>query len=314
MAYSNQGGYHRPSMFGGFSFFPPAVKWLLILNAAGFVLLNFFGQFSFGDYSLRGLLNTYFALMPIGAGFLPWQVVSYQFMHWDFWHLFFNMFFGLWMFGMEVEHTWGSKKFLWFYLMCGVVAGIFQLILSPIFEPGALIDPWGRGIPTVGASGAVYGILIAFAMFFPDRHIFLYFLIPVKAKYFVGFIILLGVFSVGGTSNVANLAHLGGAFAGWVYILLDRRNVPLGGIARRVGWWFNSIMHPRSSDVEEDVGEAKVYDIRENRTVRGGREDDRGETTQKQIDEILDKISRGGYQSLSEEEKRILFEASKKLH
>ncbi|MDP1994439.1 MAG: rhomboid family intramembrane serine protease, partial [Ignavibacteria bacterium] len=148
----------------------------------------------------------WFALMPLGYGFQIWQLITYQFLHGGFSHILFNMF-ALWMFGAEIENTYGSKKFLIYYLACGIGAGLLHLFLSPVLT-GALA-------PTIGASGAIYGVMIAFAMFFPDRLIFLYFFIPVKAKYFIAFMIVfefLAVDSVG--SGVAHLAHLGGALVG----------------------------------------------------------------------------------------------------
>ena len=240
--------------------------------------------------------------MPLGEGFYPWQLITYQFVHADFWHLFFNMVFGLWMFGMEVEHVWGSKKFLIYYLSCGVAAGLSQLILSPIFEPA-------MG-PTVGASGAIYGVMIAFAAIFPDRYIFLYFLIPVKVKYFVIILIVFSVMSVGGQGNIANLAHLGGAVAGFLYILYDRQQL----IEEETAELFNHQCHPHHGAANSsagDVVDAKVFDINESKSFEPK---EKPVDLQKRIDEILDKISRSGYQSLSEEEKKILFEASKRMN
>jgi len=286
-------------MFGGFSFFPPVIKWLLIANAGVFLLMMLLGSFKLDGVPLGYLLTEYFALLPLGSGFLPWQLITYQFMHGGFWHLFFNMFFGLWMFGMEVEHTWGSRKFLFFYLMCGVVAGIAQLILGPILERPSIV---------VGASGAVYGVLVAFGMMFPDRYIYLYFLIPVKVKYFVIFLIAIGLFSIGTPTDVANLAHLGGALAGYLFVLYDRKRLPFDNIVRRVNRWWDSYS-VKQPDSQEFTGkeETKIYDIRDGRTSEN-------QDIQKRIDEILDKIGRGGYQSLTEEEKKILFDASKKLN
>jgi membrane associated rhomboid family serine protease len=304
--------YYRPSTFGGFSFFPPVIKWLLIVNGAAFVLLRFFGSFTLGGVSLGSVFNTYLGLMPLGYGFLPWQLLTYQFVHADFYHILFNMFFGLWMFGMEVEHQWGSKKFLLYYLLCGIAAGVAQLTLTPIFEPGSMVDPWGRGIPTVGASGAVYGVLVAFAVLFPDRYIFLYFLIPVKAKYLVAGIILLGVFSVGGNSNVAHVAHLGGALAGYLFIVWDRHRMAARNVADRLSsLWGSTGSGPREEPIRRPAS-APIHDIQDARFKEEGKGGT--EVTQQQIDDILDKIGSGGYQSLTEEEKRILFEASKKLN
>jgi len=303
MAYNNQGNYYRPSMFGGFQFFPPVIKGLLIANVAIFVLMWFSSAFHFDGVSLGNVFTTVFGLMPIGEGFYPWQLLTYQFLHANFWHLFFNMVFGLWMFGMEVEQNWGSKKFLVYYLLCGVVAGLSQLILSPIFEPALG--------PTIGASGAIYGVMIAFASLFPERYIFLYFLIPIKVKYFVIILIVFGVMSVGGQGNVANLAHLGGAVAGYLYLLYDRRKLNRGRSTGKVQSWMSSAPWSRTTAPAADVVEAKVFDINETKSFEPKVPP---VDMQKRIDEILDKISRSGYQSLSEEEKKILFEASKRMN
>lgn len=292
--------YYRPSMFGGFSFFPPVIKMLLIFNGLVFLTVEILGQFTLNGYSIYEFFNYYFGLMPIGYGFYPWQLITYQFMHAGFTHLFFNMVLGLWMFGMEIEHIWGSRKFLYFYLMCGVVAGLFQLALAPILEPAQSIAP------TVGASGAIYGVLIAFGMLFPDRYIYLYFFVPVKAKYFIGGLIIIGVFAIGGAGNVANLAHLGGALAGALYILYDQRRLPFAGMFERLRWKMEQ--QATEQQRETEVAEAKFFDIRDEQKK------DEQQTTQQRIDEILDKITRSGYQNLTEEEKKILFEASKKLN
>ncbi len=289
-------------MFGGFSFFPPVIKMLLIVNTAVFLLYSFLGSFTLDGAPLRLVFDYYLGLMPLSHGFYLWQLLTYQFMHANFMHLLFNMVFGLWMFGMEVENTWGSKKFLTFYLLCGVAAGISQLILAPIIEPSQTLGP------TVGASGAVFGVLIAFGMMFPDRYIFIWFLLPIKAKYFVMILIALGVLSVGGTDNVANLAHLGGALAGYLYMLYDIRGFKLRAKVRSMnvpGWFAPKATKEYTG--YNDVVDAKVFDIKD------AKKDDRGDL-QKHIDEILDKISQSGYQSLTEEEKKILFEASKKLN
>ncbi len=288
-------------MFGGFSFFPPVIKTLLISNGIVFLLLHLFRGFTLEGMPLYPVINSWFALMPLGQGFLPWQLITYQFMHWDFWHLFFNLVFGVWMFGMEVEHMWGSRKFLIYYLTCGVVAGLAQLLLSPIFEPTLA--------PTVGASGAVYGVMVAFAMMFPDRLIYFYFLIPIRVKYFVMFIIVLGVFSVGGPSNVANLAHLGGALAGYIYLMVDKHRLGRGSFKSRMDDLRERMTFNASR--QADVTNATVYDIKSGEPHKTEPPPD---DPQKRLDEILDKISRSGYQSLTEEEKKILFDASKRMN
>ncbi len=307
MAYNDTRGgsnYYRPSFFGGFSFFPPVLKALLITNVAVWFVLDFFlGPFTLRGVPIFGILAEYLALWPLGPNFYPWQLLTYMFMHGGFWHVFFNMLW-LWMFGMELEHVWGSKKFLVYYLTCGLGAGVANLVVTTLL---------GQAAPTVGASGAIMGVLIAFGMLFPDRPIYLYVLLPIRAKYFValvmGFDLFYGV--TGTTDGVAHFAHLGGAAVGFLFILSDRNLIPV----RR---WF-SWMRPRRRDeptvlqwkyTGADVQDAKYRDI----PSGNGKKDSEGDVDQEVIDAILDKISKGGYQSLTEEEKRILNEASKKIN
>lgn len=288
--------YYRPQGFGGFSFFPPIIKNLLIINAAVFFLQILFEGMTFDGRSAYEIIISNFALMPIGSGYFEvWQLITYQFMHGGFSHIFFNMF-ALWMFGAEIENIWGSKKFLLFYLMCGVGAGILHLFLSPLLT--------GVAAPTIGASGAVYGVLLAFALLFPDRYIFLYFFIPVKAKYLITFLIVMEfMFVDSGTSGVAHLAHLGGALVGFMFIMFDKSiHVDLKSTFRRMRGSYSSTSYART---ERKVDDAKFYDIVDKK--------DDEEISQDEIDAILDKISQSGYQNLSQREKRILFEASKRM-
>ncbi len=311
-------------MFGGFAFFPPVIKYLLITNIAVFLLQNFiFVSLSVNGENLAYLFFKYFALQPIlvdtahktaiSAPFMPWQLVTYLFMHGGFLHLFLNMF-ALWMFGMELENIWGSKKFLMYYLMCGVGAGLSNLFLSPVFT--------SVEAPTIGASGAIYGVLVAFGMMFPNRPIYIYFLFPIKAKYFVTIYMLIEILSVGSNSGIAHLAHLGGGLVGFLYILLtDKTNMssifrfPANpGIPKQRKSPSSPPNVYRSKYYEkyntgsetDDVSDADYYVDKEHKTEN--------KALQEKIDEILDKISKDGYKSLSDEEKRILFEASKKIH
>ncbi len=296
---------YRP--FGGFSVFPPVIKNLLIINVAVFFVQMLASNLKLGGEPLGYLLNEWFALNPLGEGynFQVWQLITYQFMHGGFSHIFFNMFI-LWMFGMEVENIWGSKKFLYFYLICGISAGLAQLFISPLFSIPAI---------TIGASGAIFGVMIAFAMLFPDRYIFLYFLIPIKAKYLIGLLFVLEIFWIGDAgSNVAHLAHLGGAVAGFIFILLDKNiDVPFKRMMNINSGYGSSkpFQNPFSSFSDKfkkrsnDIEEANYYDINQKK--------DDEKISQEEIDRILDKISESGYQNLSEREKRILFQASKKM-
>jgi len=297
--------YYKPTGFGGFSFFPPVIKNLLIINVIVFLVTMLAQEVAIDNMHIitwKDVIFRWFALNPLGEGnnFQVWQLITYQFLHGGFSHILFNML-GLWMFGIEIEHIWGSRKFLYFYLLCGVVAGLFNLFLTPLL--GEL------PAPTVGASGAIYGVLIAFALFFPNRYIFLYFFIPVKAKYLIGFFVILEFFMVNSGGNVAHLAHLGGALAGFVFILLDSKsNVDLKAMFRRNTFQqkassnpFGKISNPFKK--KSDAQEAEFYEL----------EDGQRNISQEEIDEILDKISHSGYQNLTDQEKRVLFEASKKM-
>ena len=184
-----------------FSVFPPAVKHLLIINGIFFVGLSTPG--------VAQALFEYGALWPIGSGlFQPWQLVTYMFLHGGFGHIFFNLF-ALWMFGQSIENYWGTKRFTMFYFLTGIGAAILHMFIG------------GGGAPTIGASGAVYGILLAFGMMFPNREIMLLIPpIPMKAKYFVA---LFGVIElISGISRtdsgVAHFAHLGGMLVGYILI------------------------------------------------------------------------------------------------
>lgn len=184
-----------------FSIFPPAVKHLLIINVLAFVALN--------TPVIGKALFQYGALWPIGSGYFDvWQLVSYMFLHASLGHIFFNLF-ALWMFGQAIENFWGTRRFTVYYFLTGIGAALLHMFIG------------GGGAPTLGASGAVYGILLAFGMMFPERPIMLLFPpIPIKAKYFVaifGAIELISGLSRA-NSGVAHFAHLGGMLVGFILI------------------------------------------------------------------------------------------------
>jgi len=189
---------------------PPATKALMLICTAVYFLEQLV---PFG-----GML----ALWPLGSGlFWPWQVVTYAFLHASIMHLFFNML-GLWMFGSELERVWGGKRYLQFYFASVLTAALTQLVV------GLLI---GGAYPTVGASGALFGLLLAFGMMFPNRTIMpLFPPIPMKARTFV--IVFGGLelfFGVTGTqSGVAHFAHLGGMLGGYLMIRYWRGQPPFG--------------------------------------------------------------------------------------
>jgi len=190
----------------------PVTRTLLIVNVAVFFL---------DQLLLHGLLSQWFALWPLGGGFMPWQVASYAFLHGSMMHLFFNML-GLWMFGSELERVWGQKRFLQFYAASVLAAAGMQLLVNMLL---------GSPYPTVGASGGLFGLLLAFGMMFPNRTIMpLFPPIPMKAKTFVavygGLELVLGV--TGTQSGVAHFAHLGGMLGGYLMIRYWRGQSPFG--------------------------------------------------------------------------------------
>ncbi len=197
----------------------PVVKVLLIVNVALFAI-----QAWGPGFGIDLPLLQYGALWPIGADFFrPWQLVSYGFLHGNLFHLFFNMF-GLWMFGTLLEKVWGSRRFTLFYFTCVIGAGMVQLVVA------TLAAREGTVYPTIGASGGVFGILLGFAMMFPNMRIMLLIPpIPIRAKYFViiyGAIELyLGVTNT--LSGIAHFAHLGGMVFALILILYWRMKDPV---------------------------------------------------------------------------------------
>ncbi len=185
---------------------PPMTQMLILLNGIAFLL-----QMLLGDEIVAPL-----ALWPLGADFMPWQVLTYAFLHGNFTHLLFNMF-GVWMFGSDIERVWGSRRYLVYYVVCALSAAITQLVVAALT---------GSVYPTVGASGAVFGLLLAFAMLFPTRVVMpLFPPIPMRAPVFVAvYGVLELVLGVTGTQQgVAHFAHLGGMAGGYLMMKLDGR-------------------------------------------------------------------------------------------
>lgn len=208
----------------------PAVKAIVIVNVALFAL-SFLRVVDF--------VGMHFGFTPaeaIAKGYV-WQFVSYMFLHVSVFHILFNML-SLWMFGVELERKWGSKFFLKYYFLCGAGAALVQAIVS--FLPIAALQQV-YSIPTVGASGAIFGLLLAYAMYFPERHIYMYFLFPVRVKYFVmiiGGISLLSSMGSGG-SGIAHTTHLGGLVAGYLYLKSGRVHVMSEIKYRLIKWRIN---------------------------------------------------------------------------
>ena len=256
----------------------PWVKRLLIANTVVFALTWVIGP---------GFVFEWFSFQPTKVLFRPWTPFSYMFLHGDFWHVFMNMLV-LFFFGPPLESKWGSKEFIRYYLVCGL-GGV---ALSFLFVSYSII----------GASAAVYGVMLAFAMAWPDAPIYVWGIFPVKAKWLVAFLVLVTFSSAfgGAGGGVAHFAHLGGFAAGLLYLKTDWRasdaiqNMGKAARARRFA------IVPRE-EREEATG------------ARRRRSNDAGEKrTLDAVDRVLDKISAEGIASLTEQEKKLLDEVSKK--
>ncbi|HUE00076.1 MAG TPA: rhomboid family intramembrane serine protease [Bryobacteraceae bacterium] len=197
---------YRLNTFFSATNFPNGVKWLLISNTAVFVLGYWAQQAGFPGIFSR------LALFPreVIFHFAIWQLATYLFLHGGIEHLLFNML-ALWMFGATLEKDWGTRRFLKYYFLCGIGAGVCDVAVN------ALLGNWNTS--TIGASGAIYGVLLAFGILYPEAIILFLFIFPIQAKFFVmivGAIALLG--SVNVNSGVSNIAHLGGMLFGLLYL------------------------------------------------------------------------------------------------
>ena len=270
----------------GLSFGPaltPTVRALLAANISVFVL-----RWLLGDGATRYSFDHFFGLVPREAldRLHLWQFVTYMFLHQNFWHLFFNMFL-LWMFGSEIDSQWGKRAFLRYYLFTGIGAGLVYVLLMPRIEPAT------AAIPLIGASGAGYGILTAYGLLYPERRVLLWFLIPIKVKWFV---IGLGIFELLATrtpSSVGHLAHLGGILFGVLYLKVGDRLWRKFTRARRRNR-ARGRFHVLDDAPPPASGTAPGPEPRD------------------EIDRLLEKISREGLASLTEQERETLRRASRK--
>lgn len=288
MAYRSR-GFNSVSF--GFGAPTPVVKRLLVANVVVFVagwivgertMIDWFGFHAGTDFLLR-----------------PWGAVTYMFVHGGFGHILVNMLF-LFFFGPPLESKWGGSEFLRFYFVAGL--------------GGAALGFFFAGdVPVVGASGAVYGVLLAFAMNWPDARIWVYAIFPVKAKWLVLFAFVVSLFSTFAQpgSGVAHFAHLGGLLAAFVYL---RADVGTSSSLQRLKRSARD-MRRRMAIISRDEDDGPDR----SRTRRSAREDEsdrwspqRERELLDQVDRVLDKISKEGMGSLSEEERRILDEASRR--
>jgi membrane associated rhomboid family serine protease len=256
---------------GGFRIGPgsisPVIKYLLIINGIIFIIQNFSSIHLAAVFGLTPA--KIFSDFPNNM-YMLYQTFTYMFFHGSFFHILINMFV-LWMFGTEIEYTWGSKAFFKFYTYCGLGGALMSLIFN-----------YNLPYPIIGASGAVFGLLAAYWIMFPDRRIFLFLLIPMKVRWAIPLLFILTFVASG--PNVAHLAHLGGALVGLIYMKLDWR-------IHRPKSWFKNFKYKRQV--------AKQVKRRH-----------QAEDVMKKVDSILDKINEVGIENISEEEKQFLEDAS----
>ncbi|MEA2077296.1 MAG: rhomboid family intramembrane serine protease [Candidatus Marinimicrobia bacterium] len=253
----------------------PGIRVLIISNIAIFLLGLMLPQ-------LNKYLVVYGGLVPelFTKNFFLWQPLTYMFLHGSFTHVLFNMF-ALWMFGTELERQWGTKFFLKYYFISGIGAGIFSAIIQP-----------ASPIPIIGASGAIYGLLLAFALMYPNRVVYLNFLIPIKVKYFVMIFAGIELFAsiAGGGDGIAHITHLSGMIFGYLFLLWNQSRQKKAPRKKVTFHWGS-----------------KTRDF----TKKPPKNTPRSE--EKELEDLLTKITDKGYGFLSEEEKERLLELTDKF-
>ena len=313
---------------------PVVTKNLLIINILVFI----------ATYVVRGLnidLNDILGLhFFLASHFRIWQFFTYMFMHGGFTHILMNMFM-LWMFGMVVENVWGPRKFLFYYIVCGVGAGLCQelaqygtylvegLAQYESVKIGTTVLPMNvylNMMNTVGASGAIYGVLLAFGMLFPEERMFIIPIpVPIKAKWIVMGSIVVELFSAIGTSNdgVAHLAHLGGMLFGVILIRYWKKH-PYSGYGdfgmNRGHQFFDRMKNTweqrggRDSRNASNGNSGSWTNASQSNNANNRSDWDynaQKKQQQEEVDRILDKIRKSGYDSLTKDEKQKLFDSSK---
>ena len=267
--YSSQG--FRENVGGNPLSLPNGVKFLITINIVVFILLELSGN--------KNIFFTLFGLVPqaVLQEYKIWQIFTYLFLHGGFFHILLNMLF-LWILGKDLEIDWGKNEFLIFYFVCGMGAGFITVLLN-----------FNSFLPTVGASGAIYGVLVAYGFTYPNRTIYLYGLFPIKVKYMVlgmGIIAFFASF-YSGQSTTSHITHVNGMIIGLIYILFNFK-------WKTFRIWYIKMrlksIQGRPNGKEDEETNIKVL-----------------------VDKILDKLNDQGWESLTSKEEEFLIRASKRL-
>lgn len=286
MAYDSFGN----SAKRGFMAMPVALRTIIGLNT-----ILFLAQFFFAAFFKVSLIN-HLAFVPdlMTSITQPWRLITYMFLHsmQNPFHFIFNMLW-LWWMGRPVEQTLGPRSFTTIYIGAGLTGAIVDVIMSLAGVP----------VPVIGASGAVYGVMVAFAMLFPRTPIMLLLLPPIEARYVIGGFIALDVLLLNSGDGVARLVHLGGALGGYLLMRAHKNGFDLSLIPRYIEYLFRKLK-PSSGSKPKKRRNKKMSIVSDAEIIE--------EVEQSELDEILEKISKHGYDALTQEEKRKLFELSKK--
>ena len=281
-----------------------AVQWLLALNIGVYFLqLTLFGP---------DAVYSAFALDPARFPGSWWTVVTYMFVHAWLAHLAFNMF-TLWMFGPRLEQAWGTRVFVQFYLWCGIGGAVAHLLFA-------------QHSSVIGASGAISGMLVAYALRWPDEEVYLFGVIPMKSRWLIAAMIGMNIiFALSPSSGIDWTAHVGGMAFGWLFLKL----YSLGGLDRVRGWVSSvpdesedmpravprtrSSMRDRARDVDEVVARSNAVVLRESKPLTHVPKQETPKEYAARVNRVLDKISQQGMESLTREERRLLEDMSRKL-
>lgn len=279
--------------FGFGAGFTPWVQRLIIANAVMFVLQTVIGP------RFTAMLE----FVPSEVMYRPWTLVTYMFAHGGFGHIFFNML-GLFFFGPPLESRWGSNEFIKYYMLCGLGGAA----LSFMFANASII----------GASAAVYGVMLAFAMNWPDAPIYIWGIFPLPAKYLIGSAVAISLYSAytGRMDGTAHFAHLGGFAAGFLYLKLDRKGGGLFTRVRKMVTKSGMKVTPGGGGAEPADKVGAVGHMRGSSVAGRGRAAAPTTASETQLlndlDRVLDKISTDGMNSLTMEERKLLDEASRR--
>lgn len=290
--------YQQDSFFEafkrGFKRIPTVIRTIIAISSAVFILQAVFGVISVGGQSLNQYIIQYLAFDPnfFTAITQPWRFVTYIFLHGSGFHILFNMLW-LWWMGRSVEESIGPRSFTVLFLGSGIGGAFFHIALSFLYGANFVI----------GASGAVFGVMVAFAYMFPRVPIMLLFLPPIEARFVVAGLIALDVLFIGSGDGVARLVHLGGAGVGYLLIKAHYEGKDLSSVVRPLERIWNEQAAKSKSKKRRKKNES-MYSVSDVEIVE--------ESDSSELDAILEKISKKGYDGLTKEEKKKLFELSKK--